>query len=769
MKRNCATSAVTLLMAIAITLTSFVQTTFAQNDQRTAFAVLLDTSGSMAKKSNNPTGFWGVKIIEVKKQIGGFLTSLPPGTAVKLYTFDETLVSYKTITVSTNSDRQKLQKVFDDINPTGKYTNLWEHLDTVMTEMAKAAAENPGRPIRLLVYTDGENNPSHVGGPTLTDVLEKHSDVLKNHVQLTYVTLGFELKADVKKAMVDSNIDVVPSMTPDQLIPLVPEFSWSPRIAIVDEQVQYVDHTGGVVRNQLTTFGDGEESTLRSPAHVYHEPGDYFVCLTVTSSSGETRSVTKTVRVVEREAITAKFDYRPKSVEIGQEVHFTNLTKGDGVSYAWDLGDGAESSLAHPSHTYQSAGTYTPTLVVTDAYGQTTRAVHSVTVSKPVVEKPIALFTVPETVEYDSTTRLTTESTGTITSCRWLVNGKEVASSKSFEFAGAKIGLNKVKLEVAGPGGKSTCTKDIVVNKPGAPVANLVVGSANPRMGDQLVLTDMTTGPHTRSVLTINGRTIERDYTVAGTSRTFELIMDSAGASTFKFEAFGPGGLSATTESVDVKAKHIAPVAKISVERTSGRGSLKTKVVNESKGGPIYRSVYDFGNGKTIEKEGIEGFEHTFDPGHYKVKVTVYGADEFTPSTSETVLIDVAKPYPKWVKSLWWSVPSSLLGLAAMSWMGFAAVGKLKDLSLTKIDGTLEVVDSNGQREEFTFEGRRSRETVDLLDGSKVSLSCFLDPETNDIAYLCERVDGLNIDSASLEARASASLGEMSVTFHPTL
>ncbi|MEV0780622.1 carbohydrate-binding protein, partial [Streptomyces sp. NPDC050428] len=45
--------------------------------------------------------------------------------------------------------------------------------------------------------------------------------------------------------------------------------------------------------------------------------------------------------------------------------------EGGALSYAWDFGDGAKSTDANPSHTYTEAGTYRPTLTVTDPEGLT--------------------------------------------------------------------------------------------------------------------------------------------------------------------------------------------------------------------------------------------------------------------------------------------------------------------------------------------------------------------------------------------------------------
>jgi PKD repeat protein len=54
---------------------------------------------------------------------------------------------------------------------------------------------------------------------------------------------------------------------------------------------------------------------------------------------------------------------------------------GSIVGYAWTFGDGGTSSVASPSHTYASAGTYTATLTVTDNGGAANAANVTITVS----------------------------------------------------------------------------------------------------------------------------------------------------------------------------------------------------------------------------------------------------------------------------------------------------------------------------------------------------------------------------------------------------
>lgn len=58
--------------------------------------------------------------------------------------------------------------------------------------------------------------------------------------------------------------------------------------------------------------------------------------------------------------------------------------KSGGVSYRWDFGDGTTSNEANPTHTYDSLGTYTATLTVTYADGETATTEVEVNVRCPV-------------------------------------------------------------------------------------------------------------------------------------------------------------------------------------------------------------------------------------------------------------------------------------------------------------------------------------------------------------------------------------------------
>ncbi|MBC7552854.1 MAG: PKD domain-containing protein [Taibaiella sp.] len=122
----------------------------------------------------------------------------------------------------------------------------------------------------------------------------------------------------------------------------------------------------------LWNFGDGANSTASSPTHTYTTPGYYNVTLILTNSAGCTTTLTlgSYIHVYTRSNVnfssTTYFCHAPGVA------NFTNTTTGAGpFTYSWSFGDGNTSTMASPSNTYASTGTYTVKLVVVDVNGCT--------------------------------------------------------------------------------------------------------------------------------------------------------------------------------------------------------------------------------------------------------------------------------------------------------------------------------------------------------------------------------------------------------------
>ena len=118
-------------------------------------------------------------------------------------------------------------------------------------------------------------------------------------------------------------------------------------------------------------FGDGNTSTEVNPVHTYDEDGVYTVTLTATNDCG---SITTTQTVTIVTAPTAGFSANNTTGCDPLTVQFTNESSANAVSYEWSFpgGDPTSSTDENPTVTYSAPGSYTVTLVATNAAGSST-------------------------------------------------------------------------------------------------------------------------------------------------------------------------------------------------------------------------------------------------------------------------------------------------------------------------------------------------------------------------------------------------------------
>ncbi len=146
----------------------------------------------------------------------------------------------------------------------------------------------------------------------------------------------------------------------------------------VDDMVQFngsaSDPDGDTPLTIAWTFGDGEDATgSLTPTHSYDAAGVFTATLIVTDSRGAvgTDSLRVTVVANQPPVVNAGAD---QNVRVDDVVHFSGVASDpDGdtpLSIAWDFGDGegAMGSLT-PTHSYDAAGVFTATLIVTDSRG----------------------------------------------------------------------------------------------------------------------------------------------------------------------------------------------------------------------------------------------------------------------------------------------------------------------------------------------------------------------------------------------------------------
>jgi PKD repeat protein len=138
----------------------------------------------------------------------------------------------------------------------------------------------------------------------------------------------------------------------------------------------------------LWDFGDGNTSTLQNPLHTYTEIGTYTVVLTAEDENG--CSNTDEVEITVYPQPEANFISTAPSCS-NNEVEFTDISispNGLIVEWLWDFGDGNSSTQQNPVYSYEFAGSYEVTLLVTDIEGCSNETTQLIQISS----EPLAQF-----------------------------------------------------------------------------------------------------------------------------------------------------------------------------------------------------------------------------------------------------------------------------------------------------------------------------------------------------------------------------------------
>ena len=141
-----------------------------------------------------------------------------------------------------------------------------------------------------------------------------------------------------------------------------------------------------------STTNAAQSSSDDAPEITFTDPGLYNVILVVTGEGGTDEKIEIGFIEVYEQPIAA-FTVAPTTVYVPNEkVVCFNNSRGDGLTYAWDFGDGSTSNQENPEHYYQTEGEYTIALVVTNSNCSDTLLADSPVLAKPTggVEAPNA-------------------------------------------------------------------------------------------------------------------------------------------------------------------------------------------------------------------------------------------------------------------------------------------------------------------------------------------------------------------------------------------
>lgn len=152
---------------------------------------------------------------------------------------------------------------------------------------------------------------------------------------------------------------------------IVADFNSNVTSGRVPLNVQFNDLSTGNPTTWNWDFGDGTNSTLKNPLHIYQAIGTYTVSLRASNGTS-VGFVTKTNYITAGNGLQAVFTAYPHQGVAPFTVQFNDTSMGTPTAWLWDFGDGNSSTLQNPTHLYTQAGSYAVKLTVTNNIGSNT-------------------------------------------------------------------------------------------------------------------------------------------------------------------------------------------------------------------------------------------------------------------------------------------------------------------------------------------------------------------------------------------------------------
>ena len=282
----------------------------------------------------------------------------------------------------------------------------------------------------------------------------------------------------------------------------IASFNWLPLEPTILDEVAFNDTSvdlDGFVASWFWDFGDGETSFQEDPVHPFGDKGVYTVTLVVTDDDGESGSASAEVSVVNLEP-SAGFTFSPDEGTVGVGVRFMDRSSDPedrALEYLWDFGDGVTSAEMNPLHTFDSSGTKSVRLTVTDDEGASDTITRGIMVYPNV--RPTADFSFsPDGGTIEDVVYFVDESVdedGSVVSWSWDFGDGDTSSRREPDHRFSDSGVHHVTLTVEDDDGNqdSVTLPVTVVNMP--PTAGFSASTVSVEVGEEVRFTDGSSDP----------------------------------------------------------------------------------------------------------------------------------------------------------------------------------------------------------------------------------------------------------------------------------
>jgi kumamolisin len=234
---------------------------------------------------------------------------------------------------------------------------------------------------------------------------------------------------------------------------------------IVPTNIQFNDTSTNNPTSWLWNMGDNTTSTLQNVSHTYQNPGVFSVSLKASNSFGS-NTVTKNGLVTVTAPVVANFSVSSTNIFVGSSVNFTDNSTGSPNSWSWTFGDSAVSHLQNPTHIYNTVGTFSVSLTVSNgSNNQNTITKNGLITVTAIVVPIVANFTAsPTTGNFPLQVTFTNISTGNPTAFNWSFGDNTSSQLPNPIHVYNSAGQFSVSLTAKNSTGQNTVTKTNLIN-----------------------------------------------------------------------------------------------------------------------------------------------------------------------------------------------------------------------------------------------------------------------------------------------------------------
>ncbi|WP_354178700.1 PKD domain-containing protein [Arthrobacter sp. UYP6] len=393
----------------------------------------------------------------------------------------------------------------------------------------------------------------------------------------------------------------------------------------------------GLIVSYKWDLGDGITGEGDRIQHMYTEPGDHTVTLTVTDNNGAQTSATATVSTQTSNILPeAVFTAENAGLAVSFDAAGTKDEDGRITDYEWDFGDSSSGTGVSPSHSYARGGSYTVRLVATDDRG-----------GQSIVTQVVTVSNLPPTAGFQSSSAgldasfdaaASNDVDGDISSYAWDYGDGATGTGATARHSYANPGAYTVKLTVTdNSGATGTATSDIVVDRinvsPVAAFSTQVRDLTVSFDAGESVDPDGSISSYSWSFgdgTTDTGIRPTHTYSTAGDYEVTLTVVDNRGASS-------TATVTASPQNPAPAGPSAAFTSTVSAFRVTFDGTAA-----RPGSGSITSYAWDFGDGTT--GSGVNPVHTYTRGGQYTVTLTVTDSGNLTASVSQSVAVENPGP-----------------------------------------------------------------------------------------------------------------------------